>query len=441
MSPTRATGAFPPLTPAPTADPHATGQPTALRPGPILVASAGTDEADTALWLAYLLVGRTGADVLVTSVVEPHLAPDPAFGFVRMPPTLRQAQLREREAEIATQLARTSMNDAGWPVEVLGGDPARTIADRARATDAQLIVLGRTRHALAGWHDAELALRLLRLSDVPVLVVPPGVTRLPHRVVLAVDFTPYSIHAGQVALRFAADDALVHLVHVRNVRPLPGVDVREWSHGYEESTRSELARARTELGGDDGHQYETASLTGDPATALTDFATGASADLVVCGAHGRGFVDRLFVGSVAAGLLHRAPCSVLCVPGSALARAAHRRWAQAGMHTVSVPREEWGTVLARLSRHSRGRRCGVEIEHAGLGAQQLADGLPFDGADFDEHGDRVTLRLGVVTRPGRYLAHAIPNARQMDVVADDTGLTHVLRIGDDEGQTLVTFTG
>jgi hypothetical protein len=37
-------------------------------------------------------------------------------------------------------------------------------------------------------------------------------------------------------------------------------------------------------------------------------------DLVILGAHGRSGFDRLLLGSIASGVLRKAPCSVLTVP-------------------------------------------------------------------------------------------------------------------------------
>lgn len=52
------------------------------------------------------------------------------------------------------------------------------------------------------------------------------------------------------------------------------------------------------------------AVTGDPKTAILDRATGISADLIVCGSHGRSAVGRLLIGSTATALLRYATCSV-----------------------------------------------------------------------------------------------------------------------------------
>lgn len=162
----------------------------------------------------------------------------------------------------------------------MGGDPARVIAARVRAADARLIVIGRTMHVAGAWHEAGLALRLWRLTDMPVLAVQSGLRRLPRHAVLAVYFSPYSVYAGQVTLSLAAHDLLVHLVYVRPAWPPLGGDAEEWLRGYERTLGDDFARVRADLGGDDGQQYESVILAGESAMATAEFATAAASDLV-----------------------------------------------------------------------------------------------------------------------------------------------------------------
>lgn len=52
---------------------------------------------------------------------------------------------------------------------------------------------------------------------------------------------------------------------------------------------------------------------GFPERTLVKLATEWQADLIVVGSHGRGFWDRLTLGSVSDAVVHHAPCSVLIV--------------------------------------------------------------------------------------------------------------------------------
>jgi nucleotide-binding universal stress UspA family protein len=60
---------------------------------------------------------------------------------------------------------------------------------------------------------------------------------------------------------------------------------------------------------------------GAPADTILEVAREIRADLVVLGTHGRQGLDRLFKGSVAEDVLHRAPCAVFIYPYPAKAEA------------------------------------------------------------------------------------------------------------------------
>jgi nucleotide-binding universal stress UspA family protein len=72
--------------------------------------------------------------------------------------------------------------------------------------------------------------------------------------------------------------------------------------------RVQAARAR--LASAISAAVESAVLEGDPADVIVDDASRWHADLVVVGTHGRGGLKRLVLGSVAEGVVRRAPCSV-----------------------------------------------------------------------------------------------------------------------------------
>ncbi len=72
---------------------------------------------------------------------------------------------------------------------------------------------------------------------------------------------------------------------------------------------SDLARAVTELSGDT--RVEPRFVEDRPQQALIDEAIRIGATLIVVGSHGHGRIAGLVLGSVASGLVHAAPCSVL----------------------------------------------------------------------------------------------------------------------------------
>lgn len=57
----------------------------------------------------------------------------------------------------------------------------------------------------------------------------------------------------------------------------------------------------------------TRTLLGDPDKEIIEIAREWNADLIVVGSHGRGFWERMLLGSVSDSIVHHAPCSVLVV--------------------------------------------------------------------------------------------------------------------------------
>ncbi|MDM7921232.1 MAG: universal stress protein [Pyrinomonadaceae bacterium] len=54
-------------------------------------------------------------------------------------------------------------------------------------------------------------------------------------------------------------------------------------------------------------------LIGSPCRSIVDDAAAWGAELIVVGSHGRGFWERVYLGSVSNAVLHHAPCSVFIV--------------------------------------------------------------------------------------------------------------------------------
>ena len=62
---------------------------------------------------------------------------------------------------------------------------------------------------------------------------------------------------------------------------------------------------------------ESAVGTGQPADEIVEYADNNAVDLIVIGTHGRGGVERMWLGSVTEKVLRRAHCPVLVLRGEA----------------------------------------------------------------------------------------------------------------------------
>ncbi|MDR7480936.1 MAG: universal stress protein [Armatimonadota bacterium] len=87
---------------------------------------------------------------------------------------------------------------------------------------------------------------------------------------------------------------------------------------YVSRLRSELNYLKAQAGVA-GQRARVEVRQGDPVETIVERAAELRADLIVVGTHRRTGLTRLLVGSVAAGVLRRAPCPVVLVPASVLA--------------------------------------------------------------------------------------------------------------------------
>jgi universal stress protein A len=257
-------------------------------------------------------------------------------------------------------------------------------------------------------------------------------------VLVAVDFSPFSQYALQVAVPLLAPDASIVLVHAGpHFEPSdPVLAARAADYRQEVQAAFGRLRQRVPMG---THAVEERLLEGEAADQLLTLVSREQADLLVLATHGRGFWRRLVLGSVAAAMVRHAPCSVLCVPGSARTLAAARARQAAGVTTRRLATTELDHELDRFTGRNQGRQCTVEVHQADLGAQLLGEGLPLVGAASDRRTEEVELMFGAPQLAGRHITHRITRVTAIDLTADAEGRDQVLRVVHNGGQTLVAL--
>jgi nucleotide-binding universal stress UspA family protein len=269
---------------------------------------AGAHAAETGVMLAELMgvscrlvhasndvwVGAAGGGGLVDVATMTTQVADLARATV-----LKQLQGRVPESLLDSLLVRP-------------GPVARVLSDVSKETGAQLVVLGAKRHStIERWLGGSTAKNAVRALHCPVLVT-TGPERI-ERVLVAVDLSemarPTLETAQTWAGRFGASLRVLHVIEplLMGTEGMPVLDVAlfdaEAEKAFDSATQPEITYPKA----------ERVVRRGSALAGIEAEATAWKADLIVVGAHGRGRMERLFLGSVSEGIVNSLPASVLVV--------------------------------------------------------------------------------------------------------------------------------
>lgn len=409
----------------------------ASRAAPVLIATDGRDQSDAALVVGRLLGASRDATRVVTVLKTiPVVSPEMQLSVSADVDAARRAEARRAVIDQIKCWWDVDAGDGG-DVELYDGDPATVVTRVAHEAGATMIVCGLGRHRVMDRvFGDETALRLIRMSDVPVFAVASGLTHAPRRIVVAVDFSETSLRAARLALDVAASSATIYLAHVA---PRDST-LHEWNaagSSYKQDAGVALQRMREQLRVPDNMTIQRVMLQGDPATELLAFAASVNADLIATGSHGHGFVARMLIGSVTTRIVRCSTCSVLTVPHAAAMTRARTRVEPPVVMTV--PRPTWAEQLDDFTRRNFGRRGTLEVDDPELGAQAQQFDYPLLGASYDGHDKRVDLMFGELGDVQRHLSRGIGGVTAIDVMRDEKGRDMAMRIVHGAGQTLLTF--
>lgn len=141
-----------------------------------------------------------------------------------------------------------------------------------------------------------------------------------HNILVAVDFSQTSDDAVATAADVSRmNHARLHVLHVVPNVQIPYA-IEPVVFDFTTYLRQSMDQAREELSElVSRHAVDAAMLTtdvvnGPPSGEIVRYAAEHAIDLIVLGAHGHGFLDRLLIGSVAERVVRHAPCAVLLVP-------------------------------------------------------------------------------------------------------------------------------
>jgi nucleotide-binding universal stress UspA family protein len=406
----------------------------ANRASPLIIATDGHEQSNSAMLVGRLLAPADDARRVVTVLKHmPAVTPE-----VQLPlsPDMVASRRAEQKRAVKQQAGRVWGDDI-VDVELYDGDPATAIARLARDTNATMIIAGLGRHRVVDrLFGDETALRLVRVSSVPVLAVASGSSSAPSRIVVAVDFSETSLRAARLALEVASPNATVYLAHV-GPRDSMLHEWNGWGLSYKDDAGDALHKMREQLNIPTDVVVQRVLLQGDPATELLAFAASVNADMIASGSHGHGFVARMLVGSVTTRILRCSTCSVLCVPHAAAMTRA-RITVEPSVVTM-LERPAWAAKLDDFTRRNVGRRGTLEVDDPDIGAQAQEHDYPLLGATYDPHDERVELMFGELGDVGRHLTRSIGDVDEIDTLTNESGQDIALRIAHGAGQTLLTF--
>jgi len=284
--------------------------------GPVLVASDGTAVSHEALFTAGRLASSAfGGAIEVIGVCEPIPGVAAGMDVLPVPAELDEARRLTLLDDLRRSVSIAAAGDPSWPISVLVGSPARTLASEAERRGASVVVMGIGRHnPLDRLFGTETTLATLRESRVPILAVGPNFPVAPSHAVVGLDFSVASMRAAHLALRLVAPGGQLTLVHVRPRFEHPSADWQAWDADYGRTLPPLFEQVSHELDVPAGVTVDTVTVRGDPAPALIAYAQQVNADLVAVGTQRHSVFERLMVGSVATRVLRTSRVGVLAVP-------------------------------------------------------------------------------------------------------------------------------
>ncbi len=283
----------------------------------ILVASSLTEVSEEVVRAGFALAAAASAEVHLIHVALPPLhTADGVFGFgtAVLDAELLRAEEQVARERLGEQAARLG---GGRPavVHVAMGSPHRAIAEFAGTLAADLLLVGAAeRGPMLERLLGSTADRLLGPAPCPVLIVRPGFSVPPKRVLAPVDLSPLSASSLRRATSLLAvlGGAAPEIEALFVLSPIQRQAPQFSPEQMDRFAALELERFLAREGG--GGEIAQKVRCGGPREEIVEEAKEWGADLVAIGSHGLGGFDRWVIGSVSADVARRAPVSVLVVP-------------------------------------------------------------------------------------------------------------------------------
>jgi len=301
--------------------------------GPVVVGVDASPAAAGAAAVGDRIARLAGVGCQLVHAVRDAWAP-----LVAVNPDPQVAEMQQLQLAVAREAINDNLRNAGLAVAILEnlavlfGPAAVMLQEVTRARRAGLLVLGGKHHsALERWLGGSTSLHVVRTSEVPVLITAGQPVAL-RRILVAADLSPAAGPTVALAERFArlvgAELRVLTVFEpLPNLPGMPPTDPAEYYALAQETLERDVwplvKTSRAEKFVRHGMVVET----------LLREATDWQADMLVVGSHGKGWAQRVLLGSVTERLLNHLPTSLLVAPvGVAAAALSERRERQLAIH-------------------------------------------------------------------------------------------------------------
>lgn len=234
--------------------------------------------------------------------------------------------------DLATDIEKNL--DINVTVEVLRGNPAEVIVEKARRFKANAIMISsHGRSGITRWRRGSVADKVLRAAHGPVLIVGPKAMEPGEwleaqaelafqRILVPLDGSEVAEQALREANHYAeANHSQLHLFHAISLGDrfdvVPGYP-QETLDGFISSGERYLTETRRKAGLPKG--VTTSVVLGTPTVLLEEYIVDNDIDLVIMASHGRGGLARATLGSVTDRLIGVGPPVLVVRPRRASKR-------------------------------------------------------------------------------------------------------------------------
>lgn len=272
----------------------------------ILVATDLSDRSGPALERGAILAQRLEMNVEVLHVVDDTAPAEISAQY--------ETAARKALSELIASLPAAA--EVNPDVAIIRGQDFRAILERASESKVELIVLGVTRTTASEFFGGTTAERVVRMGDVPVLMVKEPPTDAYRHVLVATDLSPSAKRAMRMALEIApgAEFSLLHVVHVPFKGLLGPEAVAQVRGEREQDVKDALLEDVHELAADlkiEPPEMKVLIQEGEIRTAIHQQISETRPDLLALGTHGRAGLRHALIGSVALDMLSDPPLDVL----------------------------------------------------------------------------------------------------------------------------------